>query len=327
MTPFLTIIIPAHNIEEGIKPCLDSICSQTHSKNRIQVEIIIIDDFSTDETLKYIYSYCGQHSTHNIKIIHHEKNLRQGGARNTGLRYASGKYVWFVDADDRIRDGVLMEIYNLLKNRDVDVFQFNAIKEYANGNSISENFLEQEISAMTGIEYLEYESAIKYSNRIKASWSKWYKRDYLLKNNLFFEENIYWEDVVHSLKSIYFSKTFSYKPLIGYIYVQTPNSDMRGELNGKKLADSVRFCVDSIQFLIEKNASLTIRNFVGEYYDKVLKKVRNKLHTISFNDFTFFDNNVESLNLELVRQFFNSSRHDWLLQSEDRYTIWQNQSI
>ncbi len=115
--------------------------------------------------------------------------------------------------------------------------------------------------------------------------SKWYRREFLLQNELFFEENIYWEDVVHTLKSIYLSKIFMYIPLVGYVYVQTPNSDMRGVQNGQKIADVIRFCVDSFEFLQKQGASITIIEFQREYYERVLRKYKYNLHFLQKKDF------------------------------------------
>jgi glycosyltransferase involved in cell wall biosynthesis len=95
MSPIVSVIIPAYNAENYILNTLNSVLVQTY-KN---IEIIIIDDGSTDNTLKLIQPY----ESEKIKIIT-QKNLGASAARNNGIKCASGKYIQFLDADDLINN-------------------------------------------------------------------------------------------------------------------------------------------------------------------------------------------------------------------------------
>ena len=208
---------------------------------------------------------------------------------------------------------------------DIDVFQFNAIAEDLNGNQIAEEFLQEAITAVSGIDYLEYEANIRYENRIRATWSKWYRRDYLIHNNLYFQEGVYWEDVIHTLKCIYLSTKFTYLPKIGYIYVQTPNSDMRGIQNGRKFADTIRFCVDSFTFLSQQKASTNIVSFQKLYYERVLRKYKTNLHLLPLDEYEIFETIVSKLNLRIIEDFCANDEHNWIMSSEGRLSVWNKQ--
>ena len=91
--PLISVIIPVYNTEKYISDCLNSLVSQTE-KN---IEILAVDDGSTDNSLKILQQYAALHS--NIKVFS-QKNAGPGVARNLALRKAKGKYIMFCDSDD-----------------------------------------------------------------------------------------------------------------------------------------------------------------------------------------------------------------------------------
>ena len=317
MKPILSIIIPADNAAHYIKRCLDSIfVNGGLDKTSLDlIETIVVDDCSKDNTSTIVEKYRDTYNMSNLRLIRHNKNLQQGAARNTGLKKACGNYIWFVDVDDIIMPGFLAILQH-------DVFFFFAIAEDLNGNQIAEEFLQEAITAVSGIDYLEYEANIRYENRIRATWSKWYRRDYLIHNNLYFQEGVYWEDVIHTLKCIYLSTKFTYLPKIGYIYVQTPNSDMRGIQNGRKFADTIRFCVDSFTFLSLQKASTNIISFQKLYYERVLRKYKTNLHLLPLDEYEIFETIVSNLNLSIIEEFCTNDEHNWIMSSEGRLSVW-----
>ena len=108
---FFSIIIPVYNAEKYIKDCLDSINAQTYK----DIEVIIVDDGSTDGTYSIASSYVSRHS--NYKLV----KVKKGGvskARNIALGMAMGEYVAFVDADDRLIERMLERIHTCLMKSD-----------------------------------------------------------------------------------------------------------------------------------------------------------------------------------------------------------------
>src|SRR5690625_639570 len=117
--PLVTIIIPVYNVEKYIEECINSILEQTYSN----IEIIAIDDGSTDNSLKILKQY----SSDKLYIYKHDKNKGQAAARNLGIEVSNGEYILFVDSDDLIRkDAVEILIMEMQKN-DVSLIRFNAI--------------------------------------------------------------------------------------------------------------------------------------------------------------------------------------------------------
>lgn len=89
----ITIIVPFYNTSEYLKKCLDSLLHQTISS----IEIIVVDDCSTEDTEKIYAEYA---SCKNIIFLRNEQRLGPGGARNRGIEIAHGEYIGFCDSDD-----------------------------------------------------------------------------------------------------------------------------------------------------------------------------------------------------------------------------------
>lgn len=112
----ISIIIPVYNAKQYIKRCLDSILNQGFSN----YEIILIDDGSNDGSELIVDQYRNK----NIIVIH-EINKGPAFARNSGLSYATGKYVWFIDADDEIEQDSLEIMNKILEMEEADILFFN----------------------------------------------------------------------------------------------------------------------------------------------------------------------------------------------------------
>ena len=118
----ITIIVPVYNVEQYIKECFDSIAAQTYKGD---IECIFVDDCGQDKSVeileKMIACYQGGIS---FSIIHHEHNKGLSGARNTGIRNASGDYLYFLDSDDCLLPKSIESLANILRqNPNVQVVQ------------------------------------------------------------------------------------------------------------------------------------------------------------------------------------------------------------
>lgn len=119
----VSIIIPCHNCHEWVYQSWKSLKSQTMGLD--DIECIFVDDCSDDEgkTLE-VLNRIEQEAPENVMIIPLSENLRQGGARNVGMQYASGEYMLFLDSDDLYRPETCQELYDLAKKYDADIVQF-----------------------------------------------------------------------------------------------------------------------------------------------------------------------------------------------------------
>lgn len=322
--PFLSIIIPAFNAEKFIERCLKSISQGicNHNLNNGEIEVFIIDDCSTDETAAMAAQYAASERNYSIQIIRHKNNLKQGAARNSGLKVATGEYVWFVDVDDYINQEILSYCNSSLLACCPDVFQFHAKTVSIDGTEYVEPYIPDIVGPIDGVAFLEFEALNNYTNRIRASWSKWYRRKYLLDNNLFYQEGIFWEDVVHTLKCIYLAKSILYAPIIAYNYVLTPGSDMRGVQNGRKFADTIRFCAESCSFLNNQKASSLIVESLAPYYNKVLRKYRLTLNMLDNNELVNFCEILKTIDLTHISLCLKTDEHNWLMNQSTIISNW-----
>lgn len=123
----LSIIIPVFNVEEYLAECLDSIVKDNLSSDT--VEIICVNDGSTDKSIEILNQYSNKFD--NISVITQE-NGGLAAARNTGLKYASGKYVHFLDSDDCMQLGCYQKLIEVLEQNKLDMLFFNAHSFYEN---------------------------------------------------------------------------------------------------------------------------------------------------------------------------------------------------
>ena len=103
--PKVSIIVPVYNEEKYLSTCLESLVKQTLD----DIEIITIDDNSTDNSLNILLDYAWKYP--NIKVYHNEKNIGQGASRNRGLSLATGEYIGFADSDDYVRSTMYEDMY------------------------------------------------------------------------------------------------------------------------------------------------------------------------------------------------------------------------
>ena len=102
----ISIIIPFYNVEKYIIDCINSVKAQTFT----DFECILIDDKSNDNSLRNAIETINDDTR--FKIIVHKENLRQGGARNTGIKNANGDWIVFLDSDDEWKSNFLEKMYN-----------------------------------------------------------------------------------------------------------------------------------------------------------------------------------------------------------------------
>ena len=112
---YLSIIVPLYNSEKYLPKCLDSLLDQDIQES--EYEIILVDDGSPDNSRFIAGEYARAHS--NIVVIS-QANKGTSGARNTGLRHASGKYVYFVDPDDYILNNSLSRLLRHMEEKSLD---------------------------------------------------------------------------------------------------------------------------------------------------------------------------------------------------------------
>lgn len=203
-----SVIVPCYNATEPyFRRCLDSIKSQTLQP----YEVICVDDCSPVDTPQIAKEY-------GYKYIRHEVNKNNGGARNTGIREATGDYLVFVNSDDYILPETIEEIDKVNKGQDLILIGFRAFGSYY-------------------CEGIPNETNTPYISKL--SWNgeplHVVRRQFILDNNLFEEENIIYADIKWAKRVEEAQKSFAYvsKALYQYdtaVYFSLTSKISRGEL-------------------------------------------------------------------------------------------------
>ncbi|MDO5104876.1 glycosyltransferase [Capnocytophaga sp.] len=179
----LSIIIPVYNAEKYLDGCLSSLFEQQLSP--ADFEIILVNDGSTDNSLLICSKLAEKHT--NIKVFSQE-NQGQSVARNVGLKYARGKYIYFIDSDDYLKSGYLNTLLEIIENENLDFlgFRFYHTSQLYTPSTQTEN-LQIEIEG-NGLQIISEHS---YYNG-----SCWFIFERSIAPNLFFEDGRLCEDVI-----------------------------------------------------------------------------------------------------------------------------------
>lgn len=172
----VSIIVPIYNTAEYLPACLDSICRQTY----IHLQIVLVDDQSTDSSAQI----CDEYAQKDKRIIViHQKNKGVSGARNTGIRNATGEYIMFVDSDDELYDNSVELLLNDAIKFDADVIA--ARKKIVNKkDDYKKNNEDTKILIYSGYEALLL--SLNGDRETNSACAKLFKTDFI--NGCYFEE-------------------------------------------------------------------------------------------------------------------------------------------
>lgn len=288
----LSIIIPVYKVEKYIGKTLDSISAQNDCLSN--VEVIVVNDGTPDNSMEIVNAYTGK--IQNLVIIE-QSNGGLSSARNTGLKRAKGKYVWFVDSDDWLERDSIGRVTKEL-NADIgktDIFCFK-IREYGEAG----DFLCEKYFPFKDITYLEGTSFLLSSISFAPMQQYMIKREFLENNCLLFAEGVLHEDIEFAPKMLMKARQVCVIPEVSYCYLRRSGDNITGNKNSinekrlKSLSFILREYIDmeqghkdkiTIRCLkkIQRIATLATYNFSSleqiktNYLDAFGKKQR-KLH-------------------------------------------------
>lgn len=259
----LSIIIPVYNVENYLVQCINSILNLDQNL----VEIILIDDGSTDNSSKICDKYSSKFN--NINVIH-KKNSGLSAARNTGLNIAKGKYIIFLDSDDYIVKDKLKEIINIISQIDVDVIMSNFYKDINNILNIGgENNILESNKIIKNSSNLVCD-IFKYTKDLWPAWKFIVKKEFLIKNNIKFKEGFLHEDVDYTSRIIIKMKSYYYFNDPWYCYRIDRNGSIMNNKKFKSLIDTTNIIIDLKEY-IEKNVNdMKVKNIILERLSETL---------------------------------------------------------
>ena len=205
----ISVIMPVYNTFDYLDESLGSIINQSFK----DLEIICVDDGSTDESLDKLYSYAAKDDR--IQVYHQE-NQGPGGATNNGLKRATGKYIYLMDSDDILDLNALEECYNLMEENDLDMVIFPAITYYEDTGEYEEEpyIAMAEFSKFISDSVFDWRDIGDYIFKISVTpWSKLYRHDIIKKcgarfpENLIYHDNVFfWQVLFNSNRLYYYNK-------------------------------------------------------------------------------------------------------------------------
>ena len=186
----VSVIVPVYNVENYLGKCLDSIINQTFS----DIEIICVNDGSTDNSLNILNEYSQKDDR--IKIISQE-NKGLSAARNAGYNASSSDYIYYIDSDDWIENNTIESVYKKATENDSDVVIFGTNNIYSDNNVLKNNRRIVNLIKKYNRYNFHYADCPDLIYLPCTAWLKLYKKSFLDKNKLFFEEEIkFSEDTV-----------------------------------------------------------------------------------------------------------------------------------
>lgn len=206
----LSVIIPVYNVEKYLKECLDSIF--VHQQINDQIEVIVVNDGSTDGSLCILEEYKKNHDF----ILITQKSSGPGGARNTGIKSAQGRYLLFIDSDDFIVPGALGKLLIYLSTSKTDIIEFD-YKVFNDTDRVYNPRINcPSVTSGSGQEV--FCSWIKSGFYNEVIWTRAVSRELIISNHLFFYPEIYHQDVEWSPKVFAYAKSVCYFQHVLYVY-------------------------------------------------------------------------------------------------------------
>lgn len=216
----VSIIIPIYNVEPYIYECIDSVFKQTYSN----IEVILVDDCGTDNSMNIIQNYLFTNNIYNYKILQHYSNKGLSAARNTGINHATGDYIYFIDSNDYISVDCIECFIQLAQKFN------NPPVIFGTAAQIPQEWTKACISSDKA-DIPEYTNNIPWIRKSFSkdqflpitAWNKLINRDFLIQHKLYFKEGIIYEDnlwnwhIGNTATAIAFNKKSTYF----YRYIST----------------------------------------------------------------------------------------------------------
>ena len=284
-SPLVSVIIPVYNSSEFLSSCLDSIINQTYT----DMEIICVNDGSKDNSLEILNQY--KNKDKRIIVID-KQNGGVSSARNVGLKTSKGKYVQFVDSDDLINCETFKNLVFEAEKFNADIVNFN--KTWFINDEHPNIQKKPEYSIEDSEHYFHHETEDPFTKKLNLDviHNKFYKREFLIKNDLFFEENIHLgEDSLFCFMSFIRTNVIVNDKNVYYYHRKGIETSLMGSATKQKWFDNRVLMLD---YLIKHQNKFKF----DDYKQWILERV------ISYGSLALdFDSNEEKS--ENAERFFN----------------------
>lgn len=213
-----SIIICTYNMADCIKNAINSILEQDFN----DYEIIIVNDCSNDNTIKLIK----QLENPKIKLINNKINIGLGASRNIGVQKAKGEYILYLDADDTLYENTTLTKINEIVDKEKPDVSYFGVKYIGGSNK----------TYIPNKENSTKQARILCDMHFAVS-SKCWRREFLNKKDIKFVENMYYEDMVYSIKATILAEKTTFGSFPIYNYTRDHNGSIMSTPNLRKCTD------------------------------------------------------------------------------------------
>lgn len=264
----LSVIVPVYNTSEYLEKCLESIVDAKID----DMEVIVINDGSTDDSEKIILSFVNQYPD----LINYVKQTNKGlgAVRNKGLALSKGKYISSVDSDDTIEPTTYKEsLPFLLDNVDIVIFDWNTIL------SDKENYRTPAIEGMLS-KHNDYK-ALLFSSIMPSTCNKIFKKNLFTNNGIEYIEKLKYEDLATNIFPLLEAKSIKYISKSFYNYLIRQGSIMRSKVNFDMLT--------VLNILNQRlNSYFKLKNLPIEFLNQIIYyvfswRIENEIINYSYN--------------------------------------------
>ena len=295
----ISVIIPVYNTSKELYKCLESIINQTLK----DIEIICVDDGSTDNSLEILNKYAQSDSR--ILVIHQE-NINAGAARNNGMQYAKGEYLIFLDSDDVYYPTMLEKLYNKAKETNVDFVMTKYDVLNLKSNKLETNkgykYIDKEVFNKNDINKI-----FEFSTFVP--WNKLYKKNFIDKYNFKFTETKISNDISFVIRTFFLAEK---------IAKLEENLLLHNYCNSSSLTNKRGMFIDELPQSSEEIYQFLIKN---DFFDRYKEEFINFLFNNTIYNFSFISDSIvrERLKKNLCNSRFWDLISDKFRQSQNFY--------
>lgn len=249
----VSIIIPVYNSEKWLERCIESLVTQTYEN----IELIFVDDGSTDKSLEIIKHYQKSFDYIRLTSVSHSG---QSVARNHGVSIANGQYVCFVDSDDYVTKDYCELLVTAIENTNADIAVAGMAMFY---NDVYQNTLiAKESHTCNRNEFINKMLTLKDGAHIIVN--KLFKREVLINNKIDFIAGYQYEDMVYAFETALYADSICFINKTIYNYMRRDNSSFTS-VDSKQVTDYI-FAIEKVKTLLTKhNEFNNVKNAFHQY--------------------------------------------------------------
>ena len=277
--PKVSVIIPVYNVEEYLRQCLDSVINQTLK----EIEIICVDDGSTDSSLEILKEYAEKDKR--ITVIT-QKNSGVGYSRNLGIKISKGTFISFIDPDDYYPDThTLLEMYKAAIKYNVKICGGSLI--------IFDNQKNVTIHKKNEFDYFTKNKLCSYKDfQYDYGFQRYiYQRNFIQQNNIYFPNYRRFQDPPFMIKAFaeaeqfYALKSYVYSYRFNYKKINWTEEKVFHLLNGLRdnLSMSQKYDLDKLYSLTMNRLNKEYKKIIMEQYSERIQNIKNEIMNICLN--------------------------------------------